>query len=195
MLFYPVLNHRFLKNISKMIDFLKSRSRFFGVPEKSAGKRSRGKKSPKKWSSEIGPRMPVSHSLAYVGSWDERWVSFDLCGIVGWDQSIKNLKIVQPPSVNFLVIPLTENAFSGTFFTDNHFSGGLFSRALFPGDLFSGTSFFGEFFPRHFSEDHFSGDVFSPRIFYLWICFSRGPFSADLFPRIVFLASWLNLTL
>ena len=44
-----------------------------------------------------GPRTPIFHILVYVGSWSERWASFGVCGVVGWDQSMKMKKLFNFP--------------------------------------------------------------------------------------------------
>ena len=125
--------------------------------KKSREKRSLGRKVPEK----TCHRTPVFYRLIYVGSCRvERWASFDLRGVVGWDQLIKTKTNVQLPTANFPVIPLTENAFSGTFFLPGTILPGTFLWVFFPVDLFSGY-FSGDYFFRGF----FSG-TFYPEIFF-----------------------------
>ena len=103
------------------------------------------KNSPRK----NGPHSPVSHSLIYVGSWSERWLCFSVCAVVGWDQSIKIKKFVQLPWVKFPIIPVTDNAFSGTFSWDFFSRVPLFREPLLP-ELFFREPFFRRFFPGVF---------------------------------------------
>ena len=125
---------------------------------------------------------------------------FSVRGNVEWGLSIfwwswghqvesidKNKQIVQLPLVNFMVIPLTENAFSATFlpgtiFPETFFREDFFPRNLFSGDHFSETKFPGDFF--------FHGTVF--RGFFPNRSFFRGLFVREtfsswdffLFPRL-----------
>ena len=144
--------------------------------EKVPRKRSRGKGSGEKRSPEKRP----PHGCPFPTVWCmwARGVSFDVCGFVRWNHSIKIWKIVQLLSVNFPVLPLTKNAFFGTFFYWKPFFLGQFFRGpflmgilpqgtFFQGTFFSGTIFLGIFFPSDFFSREF---------------FSRGPFCRELFP-------------
>ena len=80
----------------------------------------------------------------------------------------KNKKIVQLPSVNFPVVPLTENAFSGNFY-----------RGIF----FMGIFFI--FFGNHFSKDFFPRRFCFPRDFFTKDFLSRDRFSGNFFFRVL----------
>ena len=124
-----------------------------------------GKRSPKKKIPD--QKVPWEKVLEKNGPRKKRYpcarfLEFGECVIVGWALSTfwcvwghqvglinKNTQIVQLPSVNFLIIPRTENAFSGTF-TGDHFSGELIFGDLFPWRFsFQGTFFPGTFFSAY----------------------------------------------
>ena len=103
----------------------------------------------------------------------------------------KNKKIVQLLSVNFPIILLTENAFSGTFLPGISSPGTFFKGDFFPGNLSCGDHFFGIFFSGDFlsealfctepivREFSFQGTFFRGTIF-------RGSFFRVLFSRTIF---------
>ena len=101
-----------------------------------------------------------------------RFPQFGICGVMGWalehllvrkdcwvGSLDENKKIIQLPSIDFPVIPSTDNTFSGNFFPGylflrpclktlfhETFFPETLSGIFFPRDLFTGLFFLGTFF-------------------------------------------------